>query len=118
SSYTSASFPIVRAGWYITPKAGLHVSQYSTDWQGFGPPNAAYDSGTGSYVPGPNSQTRTVPILSLDSGMTFERRTTLFGNDSIQTLEPRVYYLYVPYRDQSTLPVFDTSISSFNFSQA
>src|SRR5690554_3363480 len=50
--------------------------------------------------------------------MTFERPTTLFGNDSIQTLEPRVYYLYVPYRDQSQLPTFDTGIATFNFSQA
>ncbi|MRG13070.1 LPS assembly protein LptD, partial [Escherichia coli] len=48
----------------------------------------------------------------------FERDTSLFGNPSIQTLEPRVYYLYVPYRDQSTLPLFDTSLASFNFAQA
>src|SRR5690606_1759559 len=32
SSYTSVSYPIVRAGWYVTPKAGIHMSQYSTDW--------------------------------------------------------------------------------------
>lgn len=115
SSYNAISYPIVRPGWYATPKAVLHLSQYSTDWNGF---TLARDPVSG-LVPGtPRTQSRAVPLLSLNSGMTFERPTTLFGNDSIQTLEPRVYYLYVPYRDQSTLPVFDTSLATFNFSQA
>src|SRR5699024_3416021 len=43
---------------------------------------------------------------------------TLFGNDALQTLEPRVYYLRVPYRDQSQIPLYDTSLATFNFSQA
>ena len=48
----------------------------------------------------------------------FDRETTLFGKSSIQTLEPRLYYLRVPYRDQSRLPVYDTSLADFSFSQA
>src|SRR5690606_25579133 len=109
SSYSTMSFPVVRAGWYVTPKAGIHLSQYNTDW---------YVDEMPRYAGYPKTQSRAVPILSLDSGMTFERSTTLFGNNSIQTLEPRVYYLYVPYRDQSQLPTFDTGIATFNFSQA
>ncbi|WP_353171804.1 LPS-assembly protein LptD [Paracandidimonas soli] len=110
SSYTSIAYPIVKAGWYVTPKAGLHMSQYSTDWykDELGPRYSSFD----------RTHTRVLPILSLDSGMTFERDTTLFGNDSIQTLEPRLYYLYVPYRDQSMMPVYDTSLATFNFAQA
>jgi LPS-assembly protein len=50
--------------------------------------------------------------------MTFERSTSFFGLDAIQTLEPRIYYLNVPYRDQSNLPVYDTTLSDFSFSQA
>lgn len=118
SSYTTIAYPIVRAGWYVTPKVGLHMSQYSTDWNGFGPPGTAWDPTGMRYVPGPRTQTRVLPIMSLDSGMTFERKTTLFGNDSIQTLEPRLYYLKVPYKDQSQIPIYDTSIATFNFSQA
>src|SRR3546814_8516938 len=72
------------------------MSQYNTEW---------YADEMPWYAGFPKTQSRTLPVLSLDSGMTFERSTTLFGNDSIQTLEPRVYYLYVPYRDQSELPV-------------
>ncbi|HRL27230.1 MAG TPA: LPS-assembly protein LptD [Alcaligenes sp.] len=109
SSYTTVAYPIVRPGWYITPKAGLHMSQYSTDW---------YPGELPWYANRSKTQSRVLPILSLDSGMTFERDTTLFGSQSIQTLEPRVYYLYVPYRDQSTLPLFDTGLASFNFAQA
>src|SRR5690606_34434331 len=37
--------------------------------------------------------------------------------DMAQTLEPRLYYLYVPYRDQSSLPVYDTALADFSFSQ-
>lgn len=105
TSYNTVSYPIVHAGWYVTPKVGVHLSQYNTQW---------YDTHPGF----PATESRVLPIMSLDSGMTFERNTTLFGHDAIQTLEPRIYYLRVPYRDQSQLPVFDTALSTFNFSQA
>ena len=106
-SYTSASYPIVRPGWYITPKVGLHMTRYDTDW---------YDqAGLGGRQA---SNNRVLPITSLDAGMTFERSASFFGLNSIQTLEPRVYYLNVPYRDQSNLPVYDTTLSDFSFSQA
>jgi len=61
-----------------------------------------------------NSQTRSLPIASLDSGLFFERTT---GRGMTQTLEPRLFYLYVPRRDQSDLPRFDTSELTFGFSQ-
>ena len=109
SSYTTVAYPIVRSGWYVTPQAGLHLSQYSVDW---------FEDDLLQYRGRDRSQSRALPILSLDSGMTFERDASLFGNAAIQTLEPRLYYLYVPYRDQSSLPVFDTAYSDFSFSQA
>jgi LPS-assembly protein len=94
------------------------MRQYNTDWHGFSAPSARIDPATGQRMVSPNTQSVVVPIMSLDSGMTFERKTTLFGNDAIQTLEPRVYYLRVPYRDQSLLPVYDTAMATFNFAQA
>ena len=109
SSYTSVAYPIVRAGWYVTPKVGLHMSQYNTDW---------FASELPQYRGFPKTQSRVVPIMSLDTGMTFERKATLFGNDAIQTLEPRLFYLHVPYRDQSQIPIFDTNLATFNFAQA
>jgi len=48
----------------------------------------------------------------------FERESSLFNNDFIQTLEPQLFYVYVPYKDQSALPVFDTSTYAFNVNQS
>ncbi|HUR42157.1 MAG TPA: LPS-assembly protein LptD [Verrucomicrobiae bacterium] len=58
--------------------------------------------------------TRTLPELSIEGGLRFERMTSA-GN--LQTLEPRAYYLYVPYRDQSVLPQFDSGEPDFDFVQ-
>jgi LPS-assembly protein len=58
-----------------------------------------------------------VPIGSLDAGLVFERDTRVFGADFVQTLEPRAFYLYVPYRDQNSLPVYDTALDDFGFAQ-
>lgn len=63
-----------------------------------------------------DSPSRSAPIFSVDGGMVFER---LWGskNQRLQTLEPRFMYLYVPYRDQSDLPNFDTTIADLNLVQ-
>jgi LPS-assembly protein len=107
-SYNSIAYPIVKPGWYITPKVALSMAQYQTEW--FGLENW--------YGYGQASNSRVLPIMSLDSGMTFERDTTFFGKAALQTLEPRAYYLRVPYRDQSQLPVYDTTMADFSFSSA
>ncbi len=118
-TYPTVSYPIVRPGWFVIPKVGVNYTQYQTSWY-----NGDYlglNAGTanaGTSVGYPRSQSRTVPIMSLDTGLIFERDTTLFGKASTQTLEPRLYYLRVPYRDQSKIPVYDTSLSDFSFSQA
>lgn len=57
-----------------------------------------------------------IPTFSIDSGLYFDRQTSWFGRDATQVLEPRLFYLYTPYRDQSTNPDFDTALidSSYN----
>jgi LPS-assembly protein len=107
-SYNSIAYPIVRPGWYITPKIAMSLAQYQTNWYGL--------EKTLGY--GQASNSRALPIMSLDSGMTFERDTTFFGKGALQTLEPRAYYLRVPYRDQSQYPVYDTTLADFSFSTA
>jgi LPS-assembly protein len=111
--YPSLSYPIVHPGWYITPKIGVNYTQYgNTNWY-----NTDFNQ-LGSTTPYGTSASRTVPIVSLDSGMTFDRQTSLFGRSTTQTLEPRLYYLYVPYRNQDNLPVYDTNLAPFSFDQA
>jgi len=58
-----------------------------------------------------------VPITSIDAGLIFERDWTAFGTKFVQTLEPRAFYTYIPFRQQSQLPVFDTVQDDFSFAQ-
>lgn len=62
-----------------------------------------------------SSQDRGLPIFSVDSGLYFDRPTELFGNSYTQTLEPRLFYLYVPEKDQTDIPIFDSGEPSFSY---
>ena len=64
-----------------------------------------------------NAFSRVLPTLSIDSGLFFERDTQFFGNKMTQTLEPRLFYVNTPYRDQNLYPNFDTAEAGFNFAQ-
>lgn len=57
----------------------------------------------------PSSPAHTIPTASLDAALVFERPWNVFGAHLIQTLEPRLFYLYTPYRDQRDTPVFDSA---------
>lgn len=107
--YPQVSLPFERAGYYVTPKLGLHHTQYALDR---GLPEVA-----GGPLTKGKSITRSLPIFSIDSGLTFERETDFFGRNYLQTLEPRVYYVKVPHREQDDIPVFDTSRYDFGFAQ-
>jgi LPS-assembly protein len=97
------SFPILRPGYYITPRLSLHATRYELD---------------GNILPGrPDALSRTLPTFSVDSGMVFEREGKLLGLPVTQTLEPRLYYVYTPFRDQSLFPNFESAEASFNFAQ-
>ncbi|SCB12255.1 LPS-assembly protein [Cupriavidus alkaliphilus] len=104
----SISYPIVRAGWYVTPKVSFNAAQYQME--------AATNTPTAQ-----NNLSRAIPTVSLDSGMTFERDaptiSRLFGVNYVQTLEPRLFYVYTPFRDQSQFPLFDTVQSDFGYGQ-
>lgn len=108
----SFSVPFTRAYGYLTPKLGLHYTQYNLDKQSTTLPDA-----TGTTRTYDTSANRTLPIFSLDGGLAFERQASLFGQALTQTLEPRLYYLYVPYKDQSRMPIFDSGEPDFNFAQ-
>jgi LPS-assembly protein len=102
TAYPSLSFPLLSAGAFLTPKIGVHNTHYSLDR------NAA---GTDSSIG------RSIPIISVDSGLVFERDTRVGGNSFVQTLEPRAYYLRVPYQNQDRIPLFDTAVADFNYAQ-
>lgn len=61
--------------------------------------------------------TRSIPIVAINSGLYVERHTELHHHDYTQTLEPQIFYLYVPYRSQYQIPLFDTGTQPFTFDQ-
>ncbi len=67
--------------------------------------------------PTDRSPQRGLPIVSLKGGLFFERDVALSGRRFQHTLEPRLHYLYVPFRDQDRLPVFDTAAPAFSAAQ-
>ncbi len=101
--YPSMSYPLITTpSFFVTPKIGVHYTYYSLGANNLGAlPDTA----------------RTLPIVSLDSGMVLERDWSLGGKGYVQTLEPRAYFLYIPYRNQDLLPNFDTAQADFNFAQ-
>lgn len=101
------SLPILQPAWFIKPRIQLDFLAYSLE---VGPYDLKYNSVK------PNSQ-RTLPMFDLDSGLIFERNLSLKEEAYIQTLEPRLYYLYVPFRNQDNLPNFDTAYTGFDYNQ-
>jgi LPS-assembly protein len=68
---------------------------------------------------GPNlssTPTRTLPFARVDAGLVFERDAGSQGQRT-QTLEPRVVYSYVPYRNQDGLPIFDSGLPDLNLTE-
>jgi len=84
---------------YVRPSAGYRYTSYDLNWHG---------------LPGDSSLNRGTEILSFDTGIFFERDSK---DGNLQTLEPRLFYLYVPYRNQQGFPDFDTAPFTFGFSQ-
>jgi len=95
----SISYPIQTVSSFVKPKLGMRFTQYSLE----------------DNITFKGSPSRMLPVFSLDSGMIFERNFNLTGKEYLQTLEPRLYYLYIPEDDQTDLPVFDTGIYDFSF---
>ena len=106
----SMSLPMTASYGYVTPSLKYMYTQYDLDLDTKGKQTLLKGEQYNS------SQTRSVPIASIDSGLYFDRNTQWFGTNYRQTLEPRAFYLYVPERDQSDIPIFDTSESTFSYS--
>ena len=94
------SYPMVGGPGFIIPKASFNAASYEFD--------APLSSGQ-------MQAGRTVPTVSLDSGLVFERDASYFGSAYRQTLEPRLFYVYTPFVDQNYLPNYDSGLMDFSF---
>ncbi|MEJ2453074.1 MAG: LPS assembly protein LptD [Candidatus Thiodiazotropha sp.] len=97
----SMTLPLRRSWGFLVPRLSLNYASYQLD------ENAATGDANPDYF---------VPAFSLDSGLVFERESSWFGSAAFQTLEPRLYYLYAPFDDQSEIPDFDTADLQLSFS--
>ena len=84
----------------VTSTTGLNLTQYSLD-------NVTEN--------GDSSPTRSLPIFNVDARLFLER--DIAGGLLPQTLEPRIQYTYIPFRDQSDLPIFDTALPDLTQNQ-
>ncbi|MCP5420611.1 MAG: LPS assembly protein LptD, partial [Gammaproteobacteria bacterium] len=97
------SLPLTSSGGFLTPSLSYRYTAYNLH----------------NTPPGSDNQpTRGAPIASLDAGLFFERpmQSDWWYGDGIMTLEPRLFYLYVPYRNQTDIPIFDSSEIDSNYS--
>ncbi|MDF7676693.1 LPS-assembly protein LptD [Neisseriaceae bacterium ESL0693] len=102
--YPSVTADYSNSWGYIRPKLGFHATHYDMD------------KANNDYQ---RSINRVLPIVSVDTGMTFERlwKGKEGSHGYVQTLEPRLFYTYIPHRRQDDLPVFDSAENSFTYDQ-
>jgi LPS-assembly protein len=115
--HPSLSYPLETSYATLTPKLGWYFTRYDLD----DATSSLRDSRDPAKVALPAggfaSTTRSMPVFSLDSSLLLERDDRYFGRGYIQTLEPRLYYLYIPYRRQDRIPVFDSSQGDLSMDQ-
>ena len=94
------SYALRQPGWFVVPKVQVQMRNYRFD----------------SPLPtGETQRSLSVPTVSVDSGILLERTTSYWGKSYVQTLEPRAFYTYTPFREQNSLPNYDSGLNDFNF---
>jgi len=104
----SVSFPMQTTSAFLTPKLSLQHTEYLLS-------NPAGEVG----VPPPDipsNISRTLPIFSTDTGLFLEKDVNFSNRNYLHTIEPRLFYLYIPKANQSNIPIFDTSFYDPSFS--
>ncbi len=102
------TLPLEGAAWYMRPSLAWRYTAYQLD-------DALAESINASAPD--TSPSRSLPITSIDAGLFFDRKATFRGERYLHTLEPRLFYLNVPYRYQDDLPRFDTRDLTFSWGQ-
>ncbi len=108
----SASYPVTRLWGYVNPKVSLSHLYMSYDEDSLATQNLSKAQGTYSVV---------VPSFSLDMGAYLQKSGSPFGKwlktGGYQLLSPRLKYVNTPYKDQSQMPNFETSLASIGYEQ-
>jgi len=102
------SMPLEGPSWYVKPTLAWRYTGYRLSDE------LAEEQSPGSPDTSPS---RSQPITSLDAGLFFDRNASFRGDSYLHTLEPRLFYLNSPYRDQDGMPLFDTRPMTFSWGQ-
>lgn len=97
------NLPLRRSFGYVTPEVSVVQNNYDVNYNRYNIPGQTFN-----YA---------IPRYSVDSGLYFDRSTSFFEQAFTQTLEPRLYYLYVPFENQTPIPVYDSAYMIFNVDQ-
>lgn len=97
------SVPLMWPYFYVTPRAQLALTHY--DLYQTTPTNT------------PDIHRRAIPIFDVLFGSALIRDTRIFNHGFEQTLEPQIYYTFIPYRNQDSIPVFDTTVNTLTYDQ-
>ncbi|MFM8233218.1 MAG: LPS-assembly protein LptD [Candidatus Methylopumilus sp.] len=90
------TIPLTSSYGYIKPKVSTNLRSYNLN-----------------HSPDNNKDIIT-PIFSIDSGVYLDKNINFLSQNYTNTLEPRLFYVYIPYKDQSVLPNFDTGLADLN----
>ena len=112
-AYPSLSLPLQTTYGFLTPKLGLHLSRYQLDSLSGGLRDSIGNEPAGGYL----DSTRSLPIFSLDAGVYLERDWHLGNTALLHILEPRAYYVNIPHKDQTRIPVFDSGQQDISLGQ-
>lgn len=96
------AYPFNWPAFYFTPRVQFAATKYDVGHVENGDPK----------LPG-----RGLPIFDINSGLSFDRTINWLGKCLRQTFEPQIYYTYVPYEDQSNIPLFDTTLNTLTYDQ-
>tara|TARA_B100000035_G_scaffold210907_2_gene180608 strand:- start:1256 stop:3508 length:2253 start_codon:yes stop_codon:yes gene_type:complete len=92
----SIGIPLERSFGYANPKFILDLKNYDLE-----------DANT-------STKSLVIPTFSFDGGIYLDKKISFNNTEYTQTLEPRIFYSYTPYKDQSMLPMFDTTLTDLN----
>ncbi len=96
------SLPFNRPYFYFTPRLQFALTQYQLRQV---------------TANNPTDPSRALPIFDINSGLYFDRLINIFNHGYRQTLEPQIYYTYVPYKNQDEIPVFDTTVNTLTYDE-
>ena len=108
-------YPLRGAAGFLTPSVSFQLTQYLMN--DLVNPNDPNDSTKQNQQVVDSSLTRALPIVSLDSGLFFERDLDIGKSGYTHSFEPRLFYVYIPYQNQDKFPLYDTINYDFRYQQ-